>query len=424
MEPEKIPYGYIKDGQIYLSATQRFQARLIGEVKDENTQASVEYFINRFKKLSDKINDLEELINNTENKGSFLMKLLHLKNSLYTYEALGDYEPLFIRLEDLQDYLEDIISKNRIRNTEIKQSLLAELEEIAKTVINWNEATEKVLDVKGRWIKTGNAEKEHQEQLEYKFNELLTSFFDRKRSFVEDKKRLINNRVKEYYGIINKLKEINRSRNLFSHYNEVKKLQEEWNQLGQIPNMKLRPLLQQFKYQTTQYFRNYKRQSGSYNSEDPHKNLELKYKLIEEVENIEKNNDRVDERDIKELQNKWKAVGRIPKENYKDINDKFFLLTTKLYEKNYLEKTVRARDKNYDEKNNREKIRIKLNVIKELLNRDEKELQSYRENSENFNVSSGDFDKMLRQKLNLQKRKVIVKRQIMRDLKSSLNQGF
>ena len=117
------PYGYIKANKVYLKGFLDQEDRVIGEVKEDEA-STLKYFEDRFQILKEKVAQLKINVEENQNKGSFLMKLIHLRNSLRQYDALGDFVPLIDELNQLEAYLEDIIRSNRKRNLEIKKSLI------------------------------------------------------------------------------------------------------------------------------------------------------------------------------------------------------------------------------------------------------------------------------------------------------------
>jgi hypothetical protein len=78
-------YGFISDGKIYLKSVLGNPDREIGTVLLTDEKA-VEYFQNRFKKLIEKIDQLEEELNVAPNKGSFLMKIIQKNNFIPTMD--------------------------------------------------------------------------------------------------------------------------------------------------------------------------------------------------------------------------------------------------------------------------------------------------------------------------------------------------
>ncbi|MEQ9304442.1 MAG: DUF349 domain-containing protein, partial [Marinoscillum sp.] len=244
MDIIQVPFGFIKDGKVFQSSWGENPDREIGEVRDDDTDKSAQFFQERFSDLEKKINEVTEKIDATDNKGSFLMKLVHLREHLPQHDGLGDYQALHDQISRYESLVKDIIQKNRIRNTEIKSALIEEAKQIVE-IINWRDATEKINDIKGRWIKTGSAEEDKNESLEEVFWGIIKSFFDRKKQFYEDKQKLTEHRKRQYEDLIDsarKLADIHGK----ERFEKVKELKEQWKEIGGIPAEFYKPLNNEF----------------------------------------------------------------------------------------------------------------------------------------------------------------------------------
>ena len=244
MSTSDVPYGFIKGTDLFLSAWGDHKDRKIGEVKDDGPESAVKYFQQKFQELVSKIDELANTIESSENKGSYMMKLLHLKELLPKHDGLGDYPALLETLNKNESLIADIIQHNRVRNTEIKTSLLAELRETLE-IINWKDATEKIQNIKERWIKTGNAKEEINEQLETDFWGGVQGFFDKKKAFYEDKNRLIKVRKKSYQDLIKATDQLAQLRGK-DRFDEVKRLKTAWEEVGNVPSGVYKDLRYQF----------------------------------------------------------------------------------------------------------------------------------------------------------------------------------
>lgn len=415
MERIKIPFGYIEGDKIYLEVNEGSDARLIGEVKSSQ-EDSVRYFQDRFAQFSDKITELENNIHSAENKGSFLMKLIHLKSTIHAHDGLGDYRPLAKKLEELEVFLNDVIAKNRVKNTEIKTALLAEAEEVAQQP-EWKEATDKLLEVKSKWLRTGNASDDVNEAFEERFKLILDDFFGRKKEFFEEKQKLIDNKVAQYKSIIQEVEE-----SPALSFFQVRKFQERWKEVGKIPAVKFKELSADFsrklKYKSAPK-RTDQRTPAS--PDQLNKNYEEKKRLLEQLNaiDIEKEPDSINK--VRALKESWKKIGMVPKELYRPQQEEFNMTADLLTEKYFLEKMAASKDPSYAQKNSREKLRIKMRLLKDLLVRDEKELQAFFDNMGHVNTRQGAVNKMLDQKLAQQKHKVQVKKALIRAFKQTLD---
>ncbi len=187
MDTPATPYGFIRDDKIYRAPFLDHPEREIGEVR-ESEASTIQYFQNRFTMAENKVSTLEQSVEESENKGSYLMKLIHLRDNLARFDALGDYAALFVRLDAVEEMLREIIAKNRIKNLEIKRALIAEAE-VHENSSDWKEGADSLQAIKENWIKTGAVDDEYQEEVEDRFNQLLDTFYQRRKDFFQSKKR-------------------------------------------------------------------------------------------------------------------------------------------------------------------------------------------------------------------------------------------
>ena len=413
---KKNPFGFIKDGKIFRSAFLDFPERKIGEVRGSEEE-TFQYFEQRFLLASTKVDELEKSIDEAENKGSYLMKLIHLKDKLVDFDALGDFEALFGRLDKQEVYLRQIITENRVKNLEIKQALLAEAE-MYENSIDWKNAGENLKEIKAKWIKTGNVEDEYQEAIEERFKQILDNFYQHRASFFEDKKRMIDERISKYEALIGQAKALLRENDKGAVVGKVKELQTRWKQLEPIPPKKRSQLWKIFQSVTASFFTELKK-DRTRNWQNPEAGLVRKKELVEKARELAASDgiNSIDE--VKKLKHAWRNSGIIPKEMARELSIAFNKACDLAIEKGFLHHIVSNKYGELTHKDEKEVIELKIEILDKLLARDEKELNMYLENVEKFNTS-GRIDKHLDEKIKLQRRKVGVKKELLEELNNSL----
>ena len=152
-------YGYVEADGVWLRPVLGQPARQIGLVK-ETDDAALRYFGQRFEALRAKVDSLLAKMDASENKGSFLMKALHLKEQLLTYDGLGDFASLHRRLTEAEEAIGVTVAHNREKNLATKLSFIQEAEALSESV-EWISASEKVKDLRQGWLKTGPVDKAH-----------------------------------------------------------------------------------------------------------------------------------------------------------------------------------------------------------------------------------------------------------------------
>ncbi|PRY89065.1 DUF349 domain-containing protein [Mongoliibacter ruber] len=409
------PYGYIKDNKVYLNGFLNQPDRVIGEVKEDEA-STIKYFEDRFETLKEKIEALKKDIEENQNKGSFLMKLIHLRDSLLEFDALGDFVPLIEDLDKLQVYLEEIIKKNRERNLEIKRGLILEAEAL-KNDTDWKNTAEEMKNLKMRWIKTGPVEKEFDEEIENTFNAALEVFFENRKHYFEGLALQAEENIKVYEDLVRQAREAFDNPDAKAAFEVSKRIQKEWKTSGKVPAEKRQPLWDEFSKLNNRIFSRFRRTMQSGPQLKPWEQIKKMEEMTEEMKKLAKaeTNPEVIS-SAKKLQAEWKRLTQRKPKDAGLIMRSFMFFSEVVFEKLFLNKLANSKYADFREKEEVEQRRIKASILKDLIYRDESELATIKENAENFRTNEEDFEIMLRRKLSAFKRKVDVKNYILKEL--------
>lgn len=241
------PYGYTKDGKVYQKGFAGNPDRIIGEVK-ETKEAAIQYFVDRFQLALNKVKEVEDAIEEAENKGSYLMKVKHLHDQMHAFDALGDFMPLIDKLQKMQEDLEVLIEDNRVKNLEIKEELLEEAKKLNE-MSDWKEATILFKALKEKWVKTGNVVKDRQDNMEDAFRGEMDKFFQKKKNYYETKKAQIAENIQKANELLDEAEKTFPTLAVGEKYKASKNLQFTIKKMGKIPgpqgkwiNMRLKKL--------------------------------------------------------------------------------------------------------------------------------------------------------------------------------------
>ncbi|CAN5491866.1 hypothetical protein BH23BAC1_BH23BAC1_16930 [soil metagenome] len=413
MKIKTHPFGAIRDGKIFLNSFREFPEREIGEVK-ESEESTLKYFEERFAMVDKKVKEIEEAIQTSENKGSYLMKLIHLKETLQHFDGLGDYEPLYKKLEVLENQLHELIAHNREKNLEIKNALIQEATSL-KDTHDFKAGAEKFKELRDKWIRTGSVGKVQEEEMEKIFNTLKDDFFARRKAFFDDRKLMIQSRVQQYEDIINILKKSVEEDELEVSIKKIKSFQEKWKNIGEVPSKISKDLWNQLRNITDPAFEKYKilKKSRKNNSQTIEENLKIKEQIIDKAEALFNTPANQISEKINKLQIEWKNSGSIPKGTGEEISEKFYLACDKARELIFLSKLAQSKNKGFNNKPTREQLIIKINLLRDLLFRDEKDLELFNENIQKFSSGANSFNQLVHMKLFNQQKKVKVKQLIL-----------
>lgn len=409
------PYGYIKDDKVFLKGFLGQPDRIIGEVKEDKA-STLKYFEDRFATVTEKVENLKKDIEENQNKGSFLMKLIHLRDSLMQYDALGDFVPLIEDLNQLESYLEDIIKKNRERNLEIKRGLILEAEAL-KNNTDWKETSELFKELKLRWIKTGPVEKEFEEEIENSFNTAVDTFFENRKQFFEGLALQAEENIKVYEDLVRQALEAFNNPDAKKAFEISKRIQKEWKASGKVPAEKRQPLWDEFSKLNNRIFSRFRREMQSGPRLNPREVIAKMESITEEMKKLayQESTPMVTSQ-AKKLQAEWKPLSQTRPRDANLITRNFIFYSEIVFEKSFLNRLAISKYDDFRDKSDEEQAKIKIVILKDLLHRDESELRTVKENSENFRSQEPDFEIMMRRKISAFRRKIDVKNFILKEL--------
>ncbi|MCY7358373.1 MAG: DUF349 domain-containing protein [Rudanella sp.] len=406
-------YGYVADGKVFLKGYLHYPDRQIGEVK-RTEQEALDYFKNRFVIAQNKVAQLEQEIEEAQNKGSYLTKLVQLRKKLTSFDAIGDFIPLLDRLDGQELILTDLIKNNQLKNLEIKRALIAEAESVASSD-DWKPVADMLQEIKLKWIKTGPVDKPLDEEVEGTFTALLDSFFQRRRDYFNEQNKLITERLEQYDLLIRQAYRLTRNPNVDESYQEVRKLNNAWKAVGEVPIKKSGKLYKQFKKATTLVFNKYNESKGIVIILKVDPRLEAQIKMTEEAERLSKQTDifAAAER-AKVLLNSWKEI-KVPfKLQDKGISERFRSACDKIFELSYLGRVLSRKYPAFEMKSESEQLRTKIREMEYLVRREKSDLQIALQDADGLDPENPE-DKQIINKINTQKRKIAMKELILRE---------
>lgn len=412
-------FGYTKDGKVFLKGYFDFPDREIGLVK-ESEEASLQYFIKRFELAENKVAELTEAIESTTNKGSYLMKLVHMRTYLTEFNGLGDFPSLFHKLDELETEIRSYIQENRVKNHEIKTNLLKEAEVLSHGS-NWNVFTKKFKELKLRWIKTGSTFEEEEDGFNSTFDSYYNSFFERKNQFFEQRKALLESRRIRYEEILAEMAEIN-AKMPENAQQEIARLQKQWKVVGKINARFFKELTKKMYGEVKIFNEKLKRLQERINANP----IDRKKDLCEKVENMLRTDEPLQIALVKSIQAEWKRLGKLKHPMDKDYNTRFKIACNEIFETFFLDQTAKTKYEHFSEKTRFEQLKIKIRLLKDSIKEDETVLNQLNARdgySANRYVGDSEGSSIDMEKLN-QINKLKTKQRILKKLQSQLMSNY
>ncbi|CAN5887276.1 hypothetical protein BH24BAC1_BH24BAC1_26400 [soil metagenome] len=407
-------YGFIQDNQVWLKPFMDYPARQVGEVK-ETADDSLLYFAKRFQMFREKVDILISKIETSDNKGSFLMKVLHLKDQVGKYDALGDFEAIYSRLSAAEEDIKETIGINRDKNLATKAGLIKEAEALQASV-DWKGTTEKLKELRQTWIKTGPIDKALTEEVEERFKNAVEAFFTRKKEFFEDKQNMLNRAIEKYRLLISQSNALKNSDDFEGTTKKLKQLQQEWKEVGgNLPRKLSNDLWTSFRAAHNHFFERLKEKINQQKNESKDKyledNLAKKKQLVQEAEELLHIHLGEAGKRAKELQAAWKKVGPVKQEESDAVWEGFIVACDKVFELSSLEYYVRKKIQNGERTSPTDQVNLRINALRDFIKADKQELDVLESNLGKLNPNPGNetFRNMLQSKIRNLNRKINTK---------------
>jgi hypothetical protein len=411
-------YGYVEADGVWLRPVLSQPARQIGLVK-ESDDAALRYFAQRFETLRAKVDALLEKMESSDNKGSFLMKALHLKEQMLSYDGLGDFTHLHRRLTEAEESVAVTVARNREKNLATKIGFVQEAEALRDS-IEWISASEKVKDLRQGWLKTGPVDKAMTDELERRFQAAIQEFFDRRKAFQSDKKAMTMRVQTRYRDLIQQAEALKNSDQFETTSRQLKLLQQQWREVnGNLPKKQASELWIKFRAANNHFFERLKAHIAAQQAAGtpgapatPEVLLARKRALAERAEALMNIPPQEAIHQAKALQAEWKQVGTVRGEESDRIWQRFMVACDKIFELSALEYHLRKRtDGAPMPAAPAERARFRADTLRELLKDDHEELATLRANLDNLSPSAANdaFRQMLQTKIRSFERKIRTK---------------
>ncbi|ACT95323.1 DUF349 domain-containing protein [Dyadobacter fermentans] len=412
-------YGYVKDSKVFLKGYLDFPDRQIGEVK-RTEQEAIDYFKNRFNIVLNKVEQLEQEIDEALNKGSYLTKLIQLQRKLKGFDALGDFVPLLKRLEEKEEYLKGLIEVNQLKNLEIKRALIEDVK-VAAAVTDYATATDQIQEIKAKWIRTGPVDKEYQEEIETTFQQILDDFFQRRRDYFDEQNKLNQKRIEEYERLIKITKTLSYAKDLDEAYQKARDVRNAWNNVGEVPPKRFFKVNKAYRHFLKLFYDKYNAAKGIEPKVRVDPRVLEQQKLLAQAETLLKSPDIIEaSQEAKALLSKWKEI-KIPfKLADKELAERFRMVCDKIFELSYLARVISRKYPAFDLKSPEEQLRTKYRELEWLTKREKSDLEFAQLEFDRTATGDPELDKQAAGRINIQKRKVQMKERILIEFERKL----
>lgn len=228
--------------------------------------------------------------------------------------------------------------RKREENLTAKKALLAkalELSNLQTTRIkDWLESTQTANQLMDQWKQIGMVPLKHKESIWEEFRSARNRFYNNKNDFFKKLHAERNHNLKVKTELCEKAEQIAaQPLDWNKQTDELKKMQDAWKQIGPVHEKVSDAIWKRFRTACDSFFEK-KAQHFSSQVEEQKQNLEVKNRLLTELETLMNREDGANIiQDLKLLQEQWNKAGFVPLNAKEAVNKKYSELTDKVFNK-------------------------------------------------------------------------------------------
>jgi hypothetical protein len=256
-------------------------------------------------------------------------------------EIWNKFSDLTKQIHDKREVFFESLRATELENLEKKKEIIDKIEVLATEKVNahsqWLAQVEKVEALRTAFFSAGKVPSEVNEETWAAFKTAVRNFNSFKNSFYKDIKKDQNSNLTRKITLVAKAKELQESTDFAVTTPIMKKIQEEWRQIGHVPRKYSDKIWAEFKEACNHYFDKLKEQKNEENSEEVEA-FDKKKAYLETVRTFELIGDHKSDLDaIKSHIETWKSFGKVPIAR-RHIEGKFNKVLDVLFEKLTLSK--------------------------------------------------------------------------------------
>ncbi len=314
----KDKFDLTPEGELVMKPVAGRKERVVGKLQENNAALTLKALVDKFSEVAAKVNELQEEWEKTEDKQKLVGKEERLREYLQHTSAVGDYTPLFEKL----DVMEAELKKLADEHYAVKLKIVEQAEALA-TSENWKETTQQLKDIIDQWKATGHADKDRSDKLWERLEAARTKFFDRKREHQEDINKELLQNLDLKMELVEKAEALAASEEWKQTTEAFHNLMEEWKKTGRTVADKNEALWQRFIGAKNVFF-DRKKQHFEVIQQEQSLNIVAKEDIITRAEAIQNStewNKTTDE--YAAMLEEWKKIGRVGADKSDELWNRF-----------------------------------------------------------------------------------------------------
>ncbi len=273
--------------------------------------------LNEVSEIRDAVRELNELHHEFKHIGPVPME--DKENVWQRFKAASDV------VYSRRDEFVKSLNQELAANFALKQSLADEVQNFAAfhsdRIKEWNQKTKEILELQKKWEVKGALPRTKAKDLNKKFWTAFKAFFASKNAFFKKLDAERSQNLEKKNQLLQRALELKESTEWIKATNELKNLQQQWKDIGPVPEKLREKIYQEFKQACDFFFENRRSEQGRKDNEQVD-NLKAKEEVCAQLEKHAMENTANTEL-LKQLENQFDGIGFVPKKDMSAIRTRY-----------------------------------------------------------------------------------------------------
>lgn len=307
-------------------------------------------------------------------------------------------DKIYAKRKDYFDHLKTELNAN----AEKKQQLGDQAAEFASfnsdRISDWNKKTKELVELQRKWEAIGGLPREKAKHINKHFWSNFKEFFGNKSAFFKALEGQREENLKKKEALLEKALQLQQSEEWDKTANELKNLQNQWREIGPVPEKFRNEVYAKFKAACDQFFEN-KRAKGNAQNKEFEVNLKKKEEICNELESF-LSKETIELEQVYDLLDAYSEIGFVPRHAIKSSHNRFDEVTNQLLDLEDLSDSQHAElqtqiqlSKLKNSPHGSQKINRKEGAIKRKISSLESDVATFKTNMDFF-AASKNADKL------------------------------
>ena len=235
------------------------------------------------------------------------------------FKAASD--AIYAKRKEYSEHLKKELHENLEKKQALGEAVQAFVDFDSDRINDWNAKTKEILELQRKWEAIGGLPRDKAKETNKRFWGAFKKFFSNKNAFFKKLEAKRGEYLEQKRELVKRAEELKDSTDWNKTADELKKLQQQWKEIGPVPEKYRNEVYKQFKAACDHFFEQRRAQNQEQNKEFE-ENYQKKMEICQEMEKLSES-DNLDLDTVYDLVDQYAEIGFVPRNMIKKTHNRF-----------------------------------------------------------------------------------------------------